>query len=115
MAAQSLVRRAGDWTQRTQTAMASRASLKRLRDLLAAGARVAVTLETAGTLRAEVRRREWEETARRALGVRAGLHAVRDALAEADAAGAAGSEFHRRLMCAPNPHFCNKYTVRNNL
>lgn len=28
---------------------------------------------------------------------------LRDSLAEADAAGAAGSEFHQSLMCAINP------------
>lgn len=60
---------------------------------------MAVTLEAADALRAEIRRREWEESARRALGVRAGIFAVRDALAEAVIADAVDCELYDRLKC----------------
>ena len=97
LCAQSLVRRGDEWSQRTLTAIASRVSLKRLRDALHGSTRLAVKLEVADTLRAEIRRREWEESARRALGVRAGLTAVRDSLAEAEAADTLDSELYLRL------------------
>ena len=84
-------------SQRTLSAMAGRVSLKRLRDALHASTRLAVKLEVADALRAEIRRREWEESARRALGVRAGHTAVRDSLAEAAAADTLDCELYQRL------------------
>jgi hypothetical protein len=57
-----------------------------------------VRLEEADALRAVIRRREWEEGARRALGPRAAASAVSDALEAAEDAGAIGTPLHVQLQ-----------------
>ena len=52
----------------------------------------------AESLKAVIRRREWEEGAKRALGPRSGASAVPDALAAAEAAGTVGTPLHARLL-----------------
>ena len=83
--------------QRCAAAIASRAPLKRLRDILHNSTRLAVTLEEAEALRSEIRRREWEEVARRAMGPRAAINAVPEVLAEAEAADATDTELYHKL------------------
>ena len=57
-----------------------------------------VRLREADALRAIIRRREWEEGARRAFGPRAAASAVSDALAAAEEAGAVGTPLHTQLQ-----------------
>ena len=52
----------------------------------------------AESLKAVIRRREWEDAARRALGLRSGASAVPDALASAEAAGTVGTPLHAKLL-----------------
>lgn len=55
-------------------------------------------LVEAESLKAVIRRREWEESARRALGPRAAASAVSDALDAAEDAGVVGSPLHAQLQ-----------------
>ncbi len=61
-----LLARAREWRERALALAAQRVPLKRLRELLHAGLRLGAALPQVDELRSEIRRREWEEAARKA-------------------------------------------------
>lgn len=61
-----LLGKALEWQERARALTAQRAPLKRLRELLHAGLRLGAALPQVEELRREIRRREWEEAARKA-------------------------------------------------
>jgi hypothetical protein len=61
--------------------------LKQMRDLLHAGERMGVEMEAVEALRGDIRRREWEENARKAVSTKASLSFITETLEEAERLG----------------------------
>ncbi|KXZ47406.1 hypothetical protein GPECTOR_35g844 [Gonium pectorale] len=98
-----LLDKATEWLRRAAEARTAQPppSLKNLRQLLHSGERMAVVMPEAEALRAAIRRREWEEGARRmlsgAVAAKTSLNALSEALGEAAAMGAEGGEVYEAL------------------
>lgn len=60
-----LVAEAAAWQNRARSASAPRGTLKKMREALHAGLRLGTELPQVEELRGEIRRREWEEHARK--------------------------------------------------
>jgi histone demethylase JARID1 len=81
------------WLRQAAALTRSRAALKRMRDLLHAGLRLPVETPAVEDLRLDIRRREWEDAARRAASSAKGtLHALLEVLAAAAEMGAEETE-----------------------
>ncbi|CAL8461880.1 g1411 [Coccomyxa elongata] len=83
-----LLVKARDWLAWAASAAKQRAPLKRMREVLHAGLRLGVEVPQVDELRLEIRRREWEELAKKALSAKQSLAALQELLAEAAAKGA---------------------------
>ena len=55
----TVVQKAHDWLAKSRSMMSTRAPLKRMRDLLHSGTRLAVVVPEVEALRLEIRKREW--------------------------------------------------------
>ncbi|KAK9819859.1 hypothetical protein WJX72_003401 [[Myrmecia] bisecta] len=94
----ALMQKASDWLGRASALAQQRAPLKKMREVLHAGLRLAVEIPAVESLRLEIRRREWEETAKKALSGRFTLTALLETLEDAPAYGAAQTDLARNLQ-----------------
>ncbi|GFR43614.1 hypothetical protein Agub_g4713, partial [Astrephomene gubernaculifera] len=96
-----LLGRASQWLRRAAEARAAQPQppLREMRLLLHAGERMGVEMPEAEGLRQAIRRREWEEGARRLLAAphKATLHGLAEVLEEAAVMGAQGGEVYEQL------------------
>lgn len=60
-----IISKATDWQRQAAALARQRAPLKRMRDLLHVGIRLACKVPEVETLRREIRRREWEDAVRK--------------------------------------------------
>lgn len=98
---QAVLEKAGIWKAQMETLLSNRATLKRMRECLTAGTRLAVKLPEVEGLRLEIRRREWEESARRSLGPhrQLTLSALAEHVATAKDVGASNTQLAQGLRC----------------
>jgi hypothetical protein len=83
-----LVEKAEGWLARASAASSKGSMpLKQMRDLLHAGERMGVEMEAVEALRGDIRRREWEENARKAVSTKASLSFITETLEEAERLG----------------------------
>lgn len=61
----ALIQKAQEWKARSAALAAQKAPLKKMREVLHMGLRMPVEVPQVESLRAEIRRREWEETAKK--------------------------------------------------
>ena len=61
----SLIQKAAEWKAKSAALAAQKAPLKKMRDMLHMGLRMPVEVPQVESLRAEIRRREWDETAKK--------------------------------------------------
>uniref|UniRef100_A0A1D2AF40 Uncharacterized protein n=2 Tax=Auxenochlorella protothecoides TaxID=3075 RepID=A0A1D2AF40_AUXPR len=94
---ESLIAKGLAWQSSMHALVAARAPLKRMRDALHAGLRLPVELPEVEELRGIIRRREWEDAARRALNNRNSLHALHEVDGQAEDVGAGDCELAVRL------------------
>ncbi|GLI58863.1 hypothetical protein VaNZ11_000628 [Volvox africanus] len=99
-----LLDRATDWLQKVAAARSAgqQTPLKEMRLLLHAGERMGVEMPEAEALRQAIRRREWEDSARRILSssstaAKTGLNALAESVDDAARMGAQGSELYTQL------------------
>lgn len=67
----ALIERAAEWQAKAAALAAQKAPLKKMREVLHLGLRMPVEVPQVESLRAEIRRREWEDAAKK---VRQGWH-----------------------------------------
>jgi hypothetical protein len=79
------------WLGHMQNLVRTRAPLKKLRDQLHAGLRLPVEVPEVEELRQDIRRREWEESARKVANSKGTLHALMEVLSTAGDMGAENS------------------------
>lgn len=65
----ALIQKAEDWKAKSAALAAQKAPLKKMREVLHMGLRMPVEVPQVEALRAEIRRREWEDTARKVCSV----------------------------------------------
>ncbi|GIL70383.1 hypothetical protein Vretifemale_1143, partial [Volvox reticuliferus] len=99
-----LLDRAADWLQKVADARSAgqQTPLKEMRLLLHTGERMGVEMPEAEALRQAIRRREWEDSARRILSsssaaAKTGLNALAESVEDAARMGAQGSELYTQL------------------
>ena len=85
------------WLRQRDSLLRSRAPLKRLRDLPHAGLRLPLEVPEVEALRVDIRRREWEEAAKRALATKNTLAALLEVAASAADMGADDSSLAASL------------------
>ena len=61
----ALIQKAQEWSAKSAALAAQKAPLKKMRELLHLGLRMPVEVPQVEALRAEIRRREWEDTAKK--------------------------------------------------
>ena len=61
----ALIQKAEEWKAKSAALAAQKAPLKKMREVLHMGLRMPVEVPQVETLRAEIRRREWEDTAKK--------------------------------------------------
>jgi len=61
----ALIQKAEEWKAKAAALAAQKAPLKKMREVLHLGLRMPVEVPQVESLRAEIRRREWEETAKK--------------------------------------------------
>lgn len=83
--------KAENWLRHMQNLVRSRAPLKKLRDQLHSGVRLPVEVPEVEELRQDIRRREWEESARKVANSKGTLHALMEVLSTAADMGAENS------------------------
>jgi hypothetical protein len=88
----ALIDNADSWLREKDSLLKSKAHLKRLRDLLHIGLRLPVAVPDVEELRVSIRKREWEENARKALTSKHTLQGVKEILASASEMGAEDSQ-----------------------
>jgi len=79
------------WLRHMQSLVRTRAPLKKLRDQLHSGVRLPVEVPEVEELRQDIRRREWEESARKVATSKGTLHALMEVLSTAADMGAEDS------------------------
>lgn len=87
---QALIESAEAWQRQLEGLMRGRAAIKRMREVLAAGQQLGVDMPQVEELRLEIKKREWEDAARRSLSSRqthtlTGLADLLSAASEVDA------------------------------
>lgn len=60
-----LIQKADEWKAKSEALAAQKAPLKKMREVLHMGLRMPVEVPQVEALRAEIRRREWEDTAKK--------------------------------------------------
>lgn len=70
----ALIQKAEEWKAKSAALAAQKAPLKKMREVLHMGLRMPVEVPQVEALRAEIRRREWEDTARKVCRVPRPLH-----------------------------------------
>lgn len=86
------------WLRHMQSLVRTRAPLKKLRDQLHSGVRLPVEVPEVEELRQDIRRREWEETARKVANSKGTLHALIEVLSTAADMGAENSTLALNLQ-----------------
>ena len=90
--------RAEAWLRTMHNLVRNRAPMKKMRDHLHAGLRLPVDVPEVEELRLDIRRREWEETAKRAASSKGTLHALMEVLSTAHDMGAENSTLAMNLQ-----------------
>ena len=72
----ALIQKADEWKAKAAALAAQKAPLKKMREVLHMGLRMPVEVPQVEALRAEIRRREWEDTARKVSSVPESTHRV---------------------------------------
>lgn len=93
-----LIERAEAWINQSNQLLSVRTSLKKLRDLLHVGLRLPVEAPEVEALRKEIRKREWEESARKGANLKGTLHGLTEILNQANEMGIQDSQLAQNIQ-----------------